>query len=40
MLASYKKEGVHSKVEDLFSTLEILDKVAEAFELLGSFSTA
>lgn len=40
MLASYKKEGIHSKYEDLFLTLETLDKVAEAFELLGSFTTA
>lgn len=40
MLASYKKEGIHSKHEDLFLTLETLDKVAEAFDLLSNFTTA
>ena len=40
MLASYRKEGIPSKHGELFTALETLDKVAEAFDLLGSFQTA
>lgn len=40
MIASYKKEGLHTKYEGLFSALETLDKVAEAFDLLGNYQTA
>jgi hypothetical protein len=40
MLASFKKESIPNKFEDLWMTLETLDKVTEAFDLLSSFTSA
>ncbi len=38
ILASFKKESIPNKFEDLWMTLETLDKVTEAFDLLSSLN--